>query len=421
MKSQYLIDLIRQHSRIIIPNFGAFLLKVKPESNSDTDLQISFNDFLKFNDGKLIDYVAKTEQIDKYEAEHQIKEYVSKIQYSLINDGKHFVEGLGTIYKDENGNLKFDRKEVEFIKPPQPVEPSVKTESKTGLTPFVKEEKAVKEENKPDKNEKPLFNIPKKEKPKPEIEKPKEKPEKKPPLKTNKKSETKITKPPMPTKPSKKKNKLLPIWRHISLILAVLIIVAIILYLAGFFDSTENLPQVEKNQITQTTNDEDNQPEQTIAKNETTVDKPEQSKSITQVEPDKPSREISESKTTKDLYADKQNKKAIAEKSTTQPASQNKSTSHKQQSAPVSQSSNENTDKPKYYHIVAGSFNNKGNAYNYVLKLRAQGFDSRIVNKRNGFYRVSLNSYTTKRKALSELKNIRQQHNPNAWYLYYRE
>ena len=420
MKSQYLIDLLRQHSRVIIPNFGAFLLKTKPHSDSDTDLHISFNDFLKFNDGLLIDYVAQTEQIDKYEAEHQIKEFVSKIQYSLINDGKYLVEGLGIIFKDDKGNLKFDKETEGFKKPSKPVVPTTKkTESKTGLSPLIKDKKETIDKKETETKEKVSFNIPKKESPKPVAEKPKEKPVARPAVRKTTPTAP-VSKPTKPARTAKKK-RLLPIWRHVLLVLAVMLVVAIILYLAGFFDSTEDLPYVEKNQVAQTSlanagNNQDND----LSENEEPDSETKNSESAVKTDNHENTND-GKPKEEKAIVEkpDQQNTK-VKTKETAQPPPQNKVSNNSQKNTADSHTQGKYSSKPKPYHIIAGSFNDKGNAYNYVLKLRAQGFDSRIVNKRNGFYRVAFGSYASKSEALTNLQDIRQNQNADAWYLYHR-
>ncbi|MCF8374021.1 MAG: SPOR domain-containing protein [Bacteroidales bacterium] len=411
MKSHYLYDLLRQHSRVIIPNFGAFLLKVKPQSDSDSDLQITFNDFLKFNDGLLIDYVSQTEQIDKYEAEHQVKEYVSKIQNNLINDGVFEVEGLGTIFKDEKGGLKFAKSGSDFTQPD--VKPDVeKSTSKTGLSPLIAAQEARAVEPVVEKLEKPAYEIPKKESTDTPIEKPMVKPLPK-----------KAAPPPKPPKPPKKKKKLLPIWRHILTIAAVLLIVLTILYLAGFFDSSENASSISENRSAQTSLVEGNE-----NSGQSQGDADDQAEA-TQGDQQNQADATSDPSTAQDNAANTEQADNLNRKQTkpdeTQ-ASQNIAPSKNvPASKPVAAQSTSQTqsgdpDQVKPFHIIAGSFTDKGNAYNFVLKLRSQGFDSRIVNKHNGFYRVSFNSYTTKAEALSALPTIRNNNNPDAWFLYHK-
>lgn len=411
MKSHYLYDLLRQHSRVIIPNFGAFLLKVKPQSDSDTDLQITFNDFLKFNDGLLIDYVSQTEKIDKYEAEHQVKEFVSKIQYSLINEGVFEVEGLGTIYKDEKGGLKFAKSGSDFTQPD--VKPDVeKSTSKTGLSPLIAAQEARTAEPVEEKTEKPVYEIPKKENTETPIEKPMVKPVPK-----------KAAPPPKPAKPPRKKNKLLPIWRHILTIAAVLLIVLIILYLAGFFDSSESASPVSENRSAQTSlveGDENSGQSKGNADDQGEAAQGDQQNKADATSDASTAQGNATNTGQADNLNNKQTKQDKAPEGQTTATNNNVPASKPVGAQSTSQAQSGDPDQIKPFHIIAGSFNDKGNAYNFVLKLRSQGFDSRIVNKHNGFYRVSFNSYPTKAEALSALPTIRNNNNPDAWYLYYK-
>ncbi|NJM14971.1 MAG: hypothetical protein HC896_05945 [Bacteroidales bacterium] len=49
----YIVELLNSNKRVIIPDFGAFIVK------QGTPVTYVFNEFLKYNDGLLIDHVAK--------------------------------------------------------------------------------------------------------------------------------------------------------------------------------------------------------------------------------------------------------------------------------------------------------------------------------------------------------------------------
>ena len=59
MIESYIFEMLREKSRVIIPEFGAFLMKqeYKTDNNVTGTFVISFNDFLRFNDGLLIDNI----------------------------------------------------------------------------------------------------------------------------------------------------------------------------------------------------------------------------------------------------------------------------------------------------------------------------------------------------------------------------
>ena len=69
MNISYINKLLKDNSRLIIPGFGAFLLKTRPSGPSDEKTEkvhITFNDFLKFNDGVLVDHIAQKEKLNKF-------------------------------------------------------------------------------------------------------------------------------------------------------------------------------------------------------------------------------------------------------------------------------------------------------------------------------------------------------------------
>lgn len=77
-------------------------------------------------------------------------------------------------------------------------------------------------------------------------------------------------------------------------------------------------------------------------------------------------------------------------------------------------------DPGKKFYIVAGSFSLEKNAEKLVKKLRSKGYNSEIFgNTRHGLMMVSYESYVLKNEALTELKRIINQENPNAWLIEY--
>lgn len=76
-----------------------------------------------------------------------------------------------------------------------------------------------------------------------------------------------------------------------------------------------------------------------------------------------------------------------------------------------------NTQTGKY-HVVAGAFRLKENATQKLAQLRGQGFKAReIGTNKYGLHQVIYSSYENRLEALKALKNIKKEHNPNAWLL----
>ncbi len=98
---KHILTLIKENNRVIIPNFGAFIVA------KENGFTILFNNFLSFNDGLLIDYVASTERISKDEAIKKVEKYVENVKSELDSKGQFIIKGLGTFTKDATGILRF--------------------------------------------------------------------------------------------------------------------------------------------------------------------------------------------------------------------------------------------------------------------------------------------------------------------------
>ncbi|MFH2142423.1 MAG: SPOR domain-containing protein [Bacteroidota bacterium] len=99
--NKYIAEILREKERVIIPDFGSFMRK------KDTEI-IYFNEYLKFNDNVLIDLIVQKENIEKNSAEIKVKEFVSQINNTINSGQKYIIEGIGLIFKDENGKVKFE-------------------------------------------------------------------------------------------------------------------------------------------------------------------------------------------------------------------------------------------------------------------------------------------------------------------------
>ncbi len=100
---KYILDLVRENNRVIIPNFGAFIISKEP------DISILFNNFLSFNDGLLANYVANQKGIDTIVATDQVFDYVDNLKKELEEKGVYTIDHLGIFKKDDNGILRFQQ------------------------------------------------------------------------------------------------------------------------------------------------------------------------------------------------------------------------------------------------------------------------------------------------------------------------
>ncbi|MDR2927143.1 MAG: hypothetical protein LBV41_02900 [Cytophagaceae bacterium] len=98
---KYLLELIKEHNRVIIPNFGAFIV------SQGKEMSIIFNGFLSFNDGLLIGYISNEEGIDTVAAAQKVDDFVGKVNQSLETIGVFEIENLGKFIKEDNGSARF--------------------------------------------------------------------------------------------------------------------------------------------------------------------------------------------------------------------------------------------------------------------------------------------------------------------------
>lgn len=139
---KYILQILENNSRVIVPDFGAFIVKQK------SPLTIVFNEFLQYNDGMLVDTVAKGEGIGRDAAKEKIDEFVKTIISSLDKKGSYPLNDLGILVKGSSGKISLDTTKTSTIKD--------KPKTKASTPPVEKTEKKIEklEENKTLKPEK---------------------------------------------------------------------------------------------------------------------------------------------------------------------------------------------------------------------------------------------------------------------------
>jgi nucleoid DNA-binding protein len=399
---KYIIELLDTNTRVIIPDFGAFIIKQK-----DPRL-IVFNEFLRYNDGLLIEFVAKSENIDKVLAKKKVVEYVDLANKNLKDKNEHIIEGLGKLIKESTGKITFEEipgvqaKESKKKEPKKSAE--IKEEKKAKADEAVPEKPEVpKTEKEPPKikEEKPVEKkeaaTPAKEESKKEITaKPKEepvaKPKAEPPVKPKaepvaKEKEESILRPKAEHKPEppyktaeikrkKKNNAQIVLW----IILILVINAAIISWFVfkdeyrGFFKRLSGTTDVLE---------------------EETADQG--LEIITETEDVSPGSEAGIEEPAADIQSQKIAEPEVAPEIEEEPVSY-----------PV-----------KRYYIVAGCFREENNATAYVKKLIQKGYDAEKFAKIGNLHYVSYSSFIDKSEAQSQLRKIREEEQPEAWMLYH--
>jgi len=361
---KYIVDLLKSSSRVIIPDFGAFMVKMNKTKT------IFFNEFLKFNDGLVIGYIAKTENIEKSNAAKKVSDFVNRIKQEL-NSGKPFyIKNLGKLFKDEKGKIQFGQGETEKDQ----TEPYDET-----IEPFIL---INKPELKTDDKKKEIKEQPVEEKKEPvkEIIEPAE--EIKQPVGETKetipesKEPVKETREPVKEKKEKihydytterKKSKVV-LWG--SLIIAPIIVIIIIWFV---FLRNRPSPVADQSVIVDSTEVEKTAILEDTTKSEDTL---KYAESIAAMETEK----------VESLDSDETQKSAVT---------------------------------IKKYYVVGGCFEIEENADNYVIYLKNKGYNSEKFRKIGILHIVSFNSFEKRTDAVEELIKIINETEPNAWLLYY--
>jgi nucleoid DNA-binding protein len=400
---KYLMQILKDVNTIIIPGLGALTI-----TNEKTG-EIMFMPYLKYDDGKLSDYIAKDEGIPEIEAKNIIAKYVRDIQSNLDQGDSYDMFKFGSFAKDKDGDVMFTnwtggtsvseepKKTVakkEVIKPvekakevvvkpvvepnviEEPIKPVVIPEVKKEVRPVVpveekKEEKKIEEKH-PDKA---IFT-------KEAVQENKEEPvaPKKPETskkesvapKAAKKIQKEINKVAKEPKIKKAKSRGVGFWMLMGFIG---LIVAGGVYFALNYDSAkQHIPFLEEK------------------KESPKVEKSEFFEDLEKLE-EKKEEVISEPELVEE---------PIVEEKILEPAKQVKPVKEIK-TAPVEKSV---TSSGKPYHIITGSFTEKSNANRMVKAFNAQGNTEAFVITQNGKYMVSAHSFNSKQEARQKAKEL---------------
>jgi len=355
----YLLDLIKNNIRIIIPDFGALIVSSVNEKTT-----INFNSYLKFNDGVLIGHISNEEGIDSIAAAKKVEEFVKKIIDTLDKGNKFIIEGLGVFSKDISGGTRFSQfdKNTQIDVKPEIISPKtesplesnddlidIEVQSSTVQSSTVQSSEVQSSKFKKDNeilNPKPETLNPKPEtlNPKPETLNPKPETLNPKPETLNPKPETLNPKP--ETLNPEKQKKGFPIWIPIVIIVVLLLLAAA----AYYFFIDERTFQLFKKQTVEEVIPEIIEP---------VVEIPEI------IEP------------------------VIEEPVATFPQ----------------------------HHIILGSFKEQQKADQLLDKLRNKGYTDASIFERNGYLMVSVEWHSSVRKALERQEILLQELRMDSWVL----
>ncbi len=371
MIGTYIQELLANNNRVIIPNYGAFLVRATSKSKDANTLKekladIYFSPFLKFNDELLEKHIIKKEGVTKEIAAEKIKQYIDDIKKELDQDKPFKIENFGEFTADKQGKVVFTTVgKAKEVKPEEKKETTAKAATKK--EPEVKTTKKAKETiTEEKKTQKPVTPVKETESPK-EEKKEEEKSTGLKEFKPEEKTEIQTKKAEKPVYNLKKEKK--PVNKALIWTIAISVPVAAI-----FIWGILNISTVKE----VLTKDKD--------KTEKLVKKPVAKKKVAPKKTEtKPEAE--------EVKKQQAKQEVITEKKPLVPQ--------------------------KKYYIIAGSFKNETYAISYLNKLKAEGYNAEKLAVRNGMHAVSFSSFADKRKAIAEYKFITQEKGLQAWILYY--
>ncbi len=387
---KYLLQVLESNNRVIVPEFGAFIIKQK------NPLNIIFNEFLQYNDGMLVDAISKNEGIDRDSAKKKIDEFIVKMNSALDKEGRFSLTGIGVVTKGTSGKISLEKeepkkagkktikteetpekqtaqpRETKKVAAKKPAEAKDETIEMETRKPGDKEQKVEEKTKISEDVIKPDKEAEKKEE-KPKVQAPSErKPEQKISEKVEVKTEEKvIQEPPRTTQPayttsaeyeSNKRGRT-------KLIVWLIIIIIVNGALIGYFFYSEEISALFTKK----------------------------SDAVIEAEPYPGDQLLPETEPAAEPYED-----ITTGKSEKEPVETVKTT-------PTQVSSG-----PRFY-IVAGVFREESNADNLVNELRQKGYNAEKFGKIGSLHAVSYDVFSTKADADNELRKIQSEVDPEAW------
>lgn len=398
MVATYIQELLATNNRVIVPNFGAFLVRATSKSKDANTLEeklkdIYFSPFLKFNDELLEKHIIKKEGVSKEEAAKKITEFIDSVKKELEAEKPFIIKDFGHFEADKQGKVQFitvaKEEKTEAKKAAKPAA-TKKTTTKAAASTKASSDTTKKTEAKKEETKKPDAPVgkeeTKKEEPKAATEPPKPevkaedskaksgasklqeyRDDKKEPEKPKTTIGSTQSKPVYSYKKEKK-----PINKGLVWSIAIGVPVAALFVWALLnFNTVQKVFKKDKAKTEKVA-------QKKKAATKKTTEKKETAKAVT----DKPKQE-----------AQKKAQETTAKKQPVQPQ--------------------------KKYYIIAGSFKNEKYANAFLNKLKTEGYNAEKLEERNGMHAVSYNSFTDKRKAIAEYKFLAQEKGLQAWILYY--
>jgi cell division protein FtsN len=376
---EHIARLLEDHDCVIVPAFGGFVAnyaaaRVNPVSNrfDPPYRKISFNKHLVHNDGLLAAYVAQKEEASYEDALGQVKQYAFYLKDGLKADQKIKIDRVGLLYQHPDGTLHFEQvRNANFFK------------EGTGLASFFAKRLESQTSSSDQKSiPTPLTTESEVDKAKATPKQP-EKPEPKVIPITTAQEPTETVKPKESTDEAKTKRRYWPV--AAALIGLPLIGYAVWLSISSpiFKGNDARFQWSDLNPIRSTTSAYEARADAFIMHDEAIA------------EPII----IEDNDENLVLKLENDPDKTLVVRLVN----------------PHAKTTNANADLR--YHVVGGCFSMKSNADGLIARFRRRGNNAALIDEKGGLFRVSVQSFATKKEAKQYLASVRNEI-PGAWLLY---
>lgn len=112
---QYISQLLYRYQCVTVPGFGAFLTEIQSAQWDESSNAfyppkklVSFNSYLKNNDGLLANHISQIEKTSYETAVHNIHKEVALWKNALLNNQNIILSNIGTIVLNNEGGLVFE-------------------------------------------------------------------------------------------------------------------------------------------------------------------------------------------------------------------------------------------------------------------------------------------------------------------------
>lgn len=412
--NKYIIELLETETTVIVPDFGALMGAGK---------SLMFNPILKFNDGKLVKFIASKEGKDEQEVANMVAKHVKEITAVLDKGEVYDIFGLGSFSKNADGRVTFkvsqdgstnnnsdEKPAVEKKVVVEPKQEDKKPEVKQQAKPIIEEKKEepIKQDKELSKQTPPVVQNVKETPPTNKKE-----PVKNSPKKEVKKENKASKKTAIDGVQPKKKKKGWIIWLVILLIIfggggtfVALKWKEVNIWITSLTSGSGNKDKevTENKKPEKKKKDKETDDEKLLMLDEGNDSSVNVYKTITDTLEEEP---IEDKKTKKEKEKELAKQKKEEEKLKKEEEERmKKEEKEKKKQTKVEESVNASSDLK--YHISVGAFSDRSNAEKLVSKLQEAGFSNARILPGRGLAQVVAGSYSSREDANTNLSKAKE-------------